>query len=280
MTRLFLLAVAGSVLSMVPPTGAGAQAKVPVVRLVARNFAFTTPASMPSGLVRLRVINRGTVPHYARIVRLDEGKTLADFQAWRKSGVRPPSWYVPVGGPAPISPGDSAEAAVILAPGRHIIFCTYPMSGGTSVHLDSGMVREVAVAKAGAVTSPNASINALDTDATLVLGEFGFSPLPPLRAGRRQFRVTNAGSLPHQALLVRLPNGVKENDELEWFRGNYSRNRPGAPAGGLLEVKPGETSWFSVWLEPGRYLFICGFVAGATRHFDKGMTRVVDVPGS
>jgi uncharacterized cupredoxin-like copper-binding protein len=280
MTRLFLLAVAGSVVSMVRPTGAGAQAKAPVVRLVARNFAFTTPATMPSGLVRLRVINRGTVPHYARIVRLDEGKTLADFQAWRKTGVRPPSWYVPVGGPAPISPGDSAEAAVMLAPGRHIIFCTYPMPGGTSVHLDSGMVREVTVAKAGAVTSPNASINALDTDATLVLGEFGFSPLPPLRAGRRQFRVTNAGSLPHQALLVRLPNGVTENDELEWFRGNYSRNRPGAPAGGLLEVKPGETSWFSVWLKPGRYLFICGFVAGATRHFDKGMTRVVDVPGS
>jgi hypothetical protein len=258
---------------------ASAQAKMPVVRFIARNYAFTAPATMPAGLVRMRVINRGTVPHYARIVRLDEGKTLADFNAWRKSGGRPPSWYVPVGGPAPIAPGDSADAAVILGPGRHIVFCTYPMPGGTSVHLDSGMVREVTVPKPTTTASPNASISALDADATLILGEYGFSPLPPLKAGRRQFRVTNAGSVPHQALLVRLPDNVKEGAELEWFRGNYRTTRPGRPAGGLLDVKPGETSWFAVTLKPGRYVFLCGFLAGATRHFDKGMTRVIDVSG-
>ena len=260
-----------------PHSRAGAQDRVPVVRVVARNYAFTLPANLPSGVVRLRVINRGTRPHYARIVRLDDGKTLADFNTWRKSGTRAPSWFVPVGGPAPVAPGDSAEAAVTLAPGRHLMFCTYPLPGGTSVHLDSGMVREVTIAKPTSAAAPAANINSLDSDATLILAEYGFSSLPPLRAGRRQFRVTNAGRLAHQALLVRLPSGVKEGDEMAWFRDNYPNTRPGRPAGGLLEVKPGETSWFAAWLRPGRYVFLCGFTTGGSRHFDRGMMRVIDV---
>jgi hypothetical protein len=276
MRKLVLLGVA-SLLAALPRIDARAQDKVPVVRVVARNYAFTVPANLPTGLVRLRVINRGTAPHYARIVRLDEGKSLADFNAWRKSGKPAPSWFVPVGGPAPVAPGDSAEAAVTLGPGRHLVFCTYPLPGGTSVHLDSGMVREVTVAKPSVAPAPNVNVNSLDSDVTVILGEYGFSPLPPIKAGRRQFRVTNAGRVAHQALLVHLPSGVKDGDELAWFRGNYKSMRPGKPAGGLLEVKPGETSWFATWLKPGRYVFLCGFTAGATRHFDRGMMRVIDV---
>ena len=248
----------------------------PVARLVTREYAFTAPAALTAGLVRLRVINRGTVPHYARIVRLDSAKTLADFNVWRKSGTRAPAWFVPVGGPAPISPGDSAEAAVVLAPGRHLVFCTYPMPGGTSAHVDSGMVREITVTPPRSAALPNESIESLDSDATLILGEYVFSPIT-LRPGHQRVRVTNAGSMPHQALFVRLPEGVKQGDELGWFRANYPKTRPGRPTGGLLEVKPRETSWFSVWLKPGRYLLLCGFVAGDRRHFDLGMTRVIEV---
>jgi uncharacterized cupredoxin-like copper-binding protein len=257
-----------------PSEGLAQQA--PVARFVTREYAFTVPATLPAGLVRVRVINRGTLPHYARIVRLDSAKTLADFTVWRKSGTRAPAWFVPVGGPAPIAPGDSAEAAVVLAPGRHLVFCTYPMPGGTSVHVDSGMVREITVRPSGSAASPNATIESLDSDATLIIGDYVFSPIT-LRAGHERVRVTNAGNTAHQALLVRLPDGVKEGDELAWFRANYRTRRPGRPTGGSLEVKPKETSWFSVWLEPGRYLLLCGFVAGNRRHFDMGMTRVIDV---
>ena len=182
----------------------------------------------------------------------------------------------------PIAPGDSAEVALTLMPGRHIVFCTYPLPGGTSVQLDSGMVREVVVAKprASMKATPNASINALDSDATLIIGEYGYSTLPPLAPGHRRIRVTNAGRLAHQALLIRLPDGVKPNAELAWFRSNYTGTRPGIPAGGLLEIRPGETAWFSVWLRPGRYMLVCGFLDGSTHHFDKGLMRVIEVKPS
>jgi len=275
MRRLTFLAVIASFVAGVAGEGDAQQA--PVARFVTKEYAFTVPPTLPAGLVRVRVVNHGTVPHYARIVRLDSAKTLADFNAWRKSGTRAPAWFVAVGGPAPVSPRDSAEAAVVLSPGRHLVFCTYPMPGGTSAHVDSGMVREITVRPSTSAASPNATVESLDSDATLIVGDYVFSPIT-LRPGLQRVRVTNAGNTAHQALIVRLPDGVKEGDELAWFRANYRTQRPGRPAGGLLEVKPKETSWFSVWLEPGRYLLLCGFVAGNRRHFDLGMTRVIAVP--
>ena len=260
---------------------AEAQVSAPVVRLVAREYAFTVPKQISPGLTRLRLINRGKVPHYARIVRLDSAKTLSDVLAWRRTGGRPPVWFVPVGGPAPVSPGDSADAAVVVQPGRHVVICTYPAAGGKSVHLDSGMVRELIVAETPDSTAapPNAKVNDLESDSEIVLGEYGFSPQPTLKAGYHCFRITNAGVFPHQVLLARLPDGVSDRAELEWFRENYVAARPGRPNGGLLEVAPVENGWFAVTLRPGKYLLICGFADGNVRHFDKGMSRVIDVGG-
>ena len=281
MMRLALLAT--SLLSVASSSSVAQGRAAPVIRLVAREYAFTAPRQAPPGLVRVRLVNRGTVPHYARIVRLDSAKTLADVLAWRRAGGRPPTWFVPVGGPAPVSPGDSADAAAVVTPGRHVVICTYPVAGGKSVHIDSGMVRELVVDSVTAADSaapavtPNARIADLDADATIVLGEYGYSPLPGLRAGRRQFRVTNAGIVPHQVLLVRLPDTVSDKAEMAWFRDDYETARPGRPSGGLLELPPGETGWFATTLRPGRYLLLCGFADGTTRHFDKGMTRLFDV---
>jgi len=260
---------------------ARAQASPPVVRLVAREYAFAVPKQIPPGLARIRLVNRGKVPHYARIVRLDSAKTLSDVLAWRRAGGRPPVWFVPVGGPAPVSPGDSADAAVVVQPGRHVVLCTYPAAGGKSVHLDSGMVRELIVADTSDSTAapPNAKVDDLESDAEIVLGEYGFSPPPALKAGYRRFRVTNAGLFSHQVLLARLPDGVSDRAELEWFRDNYVATRPGRPNGGLLEVPPRQTAWFAVTLRPGKYVLICGFADGTVRHFDKGMSRVFDVRG-
>ena len=269
----------GAVLVLLAAGAARAQVSPPVVRLVAREYAFTVPKQISPGLTRIRLINRGKVPHYARVVRLDSAKTLSDVLAWRRTGGRPPAWFVPVGGPAPVSPGDSADAAIVVQPGRHVVLCTYPAAGGKSVHLDSGMVRELTVAGTPDSTAapPNAKINDLESDSEIILGEYGFSPQPRLKAGYRRFRITNAGLFAHQVLLARLPDGVTDRAELEWFRENYIAARPGRPNGGLLEVAPMETGWFAVTLRPGNYVLICGFTDGNVRHFDKGMSRVIDV---
>ena len=278
MTSRTLLAIV-SVMTLSASSAASAQGRsVPVVRLVARGYAFTAPAQSPQGLVRIRLVNRGTVPHYARVARLDSAKTLADFMAWRRQGGRPPGWFVPVGGPAPVSPGDSAEAAAVVRPGRHIVLCSYPTAGGKSAHIDSGMVRELIVSDSvDSTAAPNDRVADLDASFEVVLGEFGFSPVPAVRAGVQHIRVTNAGNFPHQILLIRLPNGTNDRAEMAWFRDNHQTDRPGVPTGGLLEVRPRETGWFSVSLRPGRYMLLCGFVDGPVRHFDKGMARVFEV---
>ena len=275
-----LWGLASCALLVAAPPAFAQQPNVPVVRVVAREYAFTAPAQVPPGLVRIRLVNRGRVPHYARLVRLDSAKTMADVVAWRRAGGRPPGWFVPVGGPAPVAPGDSAEAAAVVQAGRHVVLCTYPTHGGKSVHLDSGMVRALVVADStDSTAAPNGRVADLESQTEIVLGEYGFSPLPALRSGRHQFRVTNAGLFAHQVLLIRLPENVSDRAEMEWFREGFQSARPGSPSGGLLELPPREVGWFAVTLRRGRYLLLCGFADGTIRHFDKGMARMIEVSG-
>lgn len=146
------------------------------------------------------------------------------------------------------------------------------------------MVRELVVSDTApqpdsTAVSPNATPADLDADATIIVGEYGYSPLASLRPGRHRFRVTNAGLFPHQVLLIRLPDAVTDREEMAWFRENYQTARPGRPNGGLLELAPRDTGWFAATLRPGRYLLLCGFTDATVRHFDKGMTRVIEVRG-
>src|SRR5690348_15122553 len=79
------------------------------VRLVATDYAFQAPASARPGTRTVRLVNHGREPHYALLFRLGEGRTLRDVVRWRSEHGVAPSWLTMLTGPAPVSPGDSAE---------------------------------------------------------------------------------------------------------------------------------------------------------------------------
>jgi uncharacterized cupredoxin-like copper-binding protein len=81
----------------------------------------------------------------------------------------------------------------------------------------------------------------------------------------------NAGSEPHQALIVKLPEGANEWQERAWFTNGSRGGRTGEPFGGVVELAPGAEAWFRVELIPGRYLLLCTVLEQEGRHFDLGM---------
>ena len=125
----------------------------PIVRLVARDYSFETPLRLPSGIVRLRLVNRGSEPHYAAFYRLATGRTASDFFSWRSSRTPAPDWLTVTSGPAPVVPGDSSDLTLRLPPGHYIIICGYPGRDGMQ-HIDKGMFRvldtEAATERTGA----------------------------------------------------------------------------------------------------------------------------------
>lgn len=228
----------------------------PLVRVVARDYAFEMRERIAGGRKRIRLVNRGTEPHYVRFMRLATDKTMADFAELRRQGRATAEWLTPAGGIAPVSPGDSADVVMSLPPGRILVICGYPDRAGRP-HVDHGMMRELGVGSPPrlAATSPHEELAVRVTDG-------GLSLWGAPEAGRRTVRVENTGTRVHQALLVRLPAGRSLADEKRWFEQGFRTARPGAPAGGVIELRPGERVWLTVDLAPGRYALLCAVSSG------------------
>ena len=236
------------------------------VHVVARDFAFEMPETIHGGVVTLRFENRGREPHYMRFMRLASGKTADDVLAWRRSRTPAPPWLTPAGGIGTIAPDISTDYTTRIEPGRYVALCGHPSPDGTP-HAEKGMVREF-------VVGPTLGENTPTRTRTLELREHAFTFDPPSLKGTVTWHVVNRGSLMHQALLVRLPAGVSADAELAWFRGGSRGPRPGQPVGGVIELGPQGEAWFTVALEPGRYMLLCSVAASASdRHFDRGMVR-------
>ena len=225
----------------------------PIVRLVARDYSFETPVRLASGIVRVRLVNRGSEPHYASFYRLAAGKTAKDFLTWRSSRQAAPDWLTFISGPAPVVPGDSSDLTMRLPPGHYIIICGYPGRDGLQ-HIDKGMFRVLDTepprnGPARAAAFPNVTRK-------FSLTGSGFHLNRPIPAGWRAIGIENRGSTAEQALIVRIPAGVEIADEQRWFDENFRRARPGLPWGGALLVAPGERYIVTRNFVPGRYAIL------------------------
>src|ERR1041385_3566364 len=56
-----------------------------VVTFHAKDFGYDGPAEIPAGLTTFKLVNDGPSLHHMNLVRLDSGKTIADFQAATKT---------------------------------------------------------------------------------------------------------------------------------------------------------------------------------------------------
>ena len=116
-----------------------------------------------------------------------------------------------------------------------------------------------------------ASAQPPDPSITIVLTDHHFRLSAPVEAGRLQWHVKNEGSEPHQALVIRLPEGVSEFGEEAWFEHGSKGPEPGQRVGGLDTLAPGAEGSFTTDLKPGRYLLLCAMSEDEGRHYELGM---------
>ncbi|MEO6667623.1 MAG: hypothetical protein ABIO65_12750, partial [Nitrospiria bacterium] len=63
------------------PPAAEARENFPIVSYDAFEFGFKGADRLDAGLVMFQIVNTGKEPHQIQIVRLEEGRTAADFAA-------------------------------------------------------------------------------------------------------------------------------------------------------------------------------------------------------
>ena len=106
---------------------------------------------------------------------------------------------------------------------------------------------------------------------TIVLTDHHFRLSAPVEGGRLTWHIKNEGSEPHQALVVKLPDGVNEFAERAWFEHDSKGPEPGEQIGGLRTLAPDTEASFETNLKPGKYLLICTMAEDEGRHYELGM---------
>ena len=262
---------AGAAVALMGMSGPKPAPKPPTtLRIVARDFGFEVPASVPSGPTRIELVNSGHDLHHAQLVRLEQGKTLADLAAFPRDAP-PPSWVVMVGGPGAVGPGDSSAVIQTLAPGSYAVLCFIP--GPDQVpHVAKGM------AAGFTVTTASNGARAPQPSSTVRLVDFGFAPSQRLTAGRQVIRVVNDGAQPHEIVVFQLLPGKTVADLQAWQMAPKGPP-PARLVGGTVGLARGHEALMDLTLEEGNYVLTC-FIPDAKDgkpHFMHGMTMAMTV---
>ena len=274
-----LLAAAADRPAVVPAAAAEPRLPGRVVDLVAGDFFFRGPDTIPPGLTtfRLRALHGG---HAAWVVRIPPGHTAAELlDAAAAHG--PPQWATNLGGPGFPPKGGSANATMVLEPGEYAVVCyvrveappgagagaatTAPMP---ATHVQRGMIRRLVVQATpgrprtpGALPAPSATVRMLDHQ---------FRVSAPLRAGRQVLRVVNAGRAPHEFKLYRVLPGRTGAESLAWTP-ESGTPPPDEEVAALATLPPCGALTTTVELAAGEYTLFC------VPQLARGMKQVVRV---
>jgi plastocyanin len=242
------LALAGcssSSKSGTPPTTTKPKTR-PKVTIVAQDYSFTAPATIPAGYVDVSIENKGKEDHQVQFVKLgsmslDAFKAAAiktDIGAVQKSTVF-------AGGPNVASAGKTTTATVKLEPGKYALVCFIPANSDGKPHAAHGMIAAVDVARTAASddTPPTAA-------SRIILGDFSFT-LPARFTGQGVVDVSNQGTQVHEMGIFKLKPGKTLKDAKGFLLTPPGTPPPAGPPpftavpgiGGVTGLTPQQHAW-------------------------------------
>lgn len=248
----------------------GAVAAPHEMAVMARDFAFDIPDTVPAGVTAIRLTNQGTDLHHFALIKLADGKTLDDLLAEARAEVLP-SWAIAVGGPNVAPPGGETAVYVDLEPGNYAALCVIPASDGIP-HVAKGMSTSFTVVPSDVRTKGP------DADIVLTLMDYDFQFSKPLTSGEHVLEVRTAPGQDHELVLIQLAPGKSLNDMLGWVAKPVGPP-PGKPIGGTVGLAAGRVNKVPLNLEPGDYALICFFPdhKDGKAHFEHGMMKQITV---
>ncbi len=282
-----------------PVDTVAATSEAPVIDVTAVDYAFQAPPEIASGWTTFRLRNTGAEPHFFLLTRLPEGKTIEEYgqevgvafddvwkelragsidksEAGRQLGERLPEWYLtsaaPMGGVGLVRPGGIGETTVNLEPGYYVMEC-YVKTAEGQFHAGLGMVRPLVVTGQPSGGSPP------DADVEVTLSNDGIEAPATLAAGHHTIAVHYTEHPPYglgnDVHLAKLEDASPEQVTgwMDWMeQGGLESPAPAPFMGGAEEGPAGTTSYFSVDVDPGRYLWVTETDPG------RGMAKEVTVP--
>ncbi len=205
------------------------------VTFVATDFAYEGPDRISAGLTELVLNNEGDYSHSLIVVGLGEDKELGDLLDILDDEGPIPDWVGFSGGIGGIQPGQSASAVVDLEPGRYAVFSFESADGEEETDAAKGMIKALDVEEADGASAeiPEAAV-------TVDMLDFGYEVDGSLGPGRHTLAVHNAGEQPHEALIMKLSEGVTAGEVVAMI--NEFTAGGGPPEGEGAEAAAGDAA--------------------------------------
>lgn len=242
-----------------------------------RDYQFEAPDVVWSGPTHVRLQNEGPDFHHVWLVRLLDGKTVDDLEAYMAEGDKPiPAWAVDEGGPnTPGRPGEETSTYMNLKAGNYAMVCVIPAATDGRIHLQHGMIKALTVKEAPAASAAVFP----EADITMTLDDYSFGLSKMITPGHHVIRVLNQANQAHEVVVVKLAPGKSAQDYVQWVGTDRKAEEPGEILGGVTGISKGEVNVVEMDFRPGRYALLC-FVPDAgdgLPHFMHGMMQEFDV---
>jgi len=265
---------------------AAVESKAPEVAVTATDFAYSLPASVPGGVVKLSLANNGQQPHDFQLLTIDGTHTKEEIVASFAGGEGAPipPWLHAAGGLGTVGPGAPPSVAYVkLNPKALYWYICTESTDDNKPHSSLGMIGSFTSGDTAAVTELP------ETSAKVKAKEYGFD-IQGIKAGEQLVSFTDTGpaQIHHFVALPMQPG--KTLDEVKAFLATQGPPDPSAPstppttasgpppvdfekAVSVAAVDPGLSEVAKATFAPGSYAFLC-FIedrAGGPPHFTKGM---------
>jgi hypothetical protein len=192
------------------------------------DYSFESPDTLETGYQTLTFTNIGKELHHLQLARLNDGVTLAHFQAaLQESEFAAMPLVEFVGGVGLIVPGQTATATVYLEkPGTYLELCFITNSEGVP-HLALGMMKPIEVVAATATTE------APKADLVVDMVDFAFTIPTEIPVGEQVWEIVNHGQQIHELVLGKINEGKTMDDVMTYLQsGGEGPDSPFTPLGG------------------------------------------------
>lgn len=144
--------VKGMLQSLTVQPASGTTASEPSADMIVRmmDFSYDLPDTLPAKPVTIQVVNNGPEPHELNVLRLADGKTVADVMVFLATPDGPPP-FTPVGGMNGLDKDVSGYMVLDLAPGNYVAICNIPSPKAEGhPHFALGMIKGFTIANSQA----------------------------------------------------------------------------------------------------------------------------------
>ena len=252
--RLARTVALAAVVTLVPAAPLHAQPVTRTIELVARDYAFSgMPSSVPAGLVRVRLDNRGKNYHHVILARLDGTLTATQLRDRATNSGAPIPGVAYIGGPEGRMPTGTSEAIVRLVPGRYVLMDLVEAPDGVN-QAKKGMFVPFTVTGRGPVPELDPPKGAL----SIVLTNHAFTPgRTPVSEGPMLLDVTNVGTQEHHLLVAELEPGKTLGDVYAFYQGGAKGTWPHRFLTGTTRLSRDQSAVVPATITKDRTFLIC-----------------------